>query len=63
MQQSVIHYKWANSARPATSIFFTGPVISVLDCKRAIVKQQKLAETGENFDLKLKDASTGEGSS
>lgn len=62
MMQSVVRYKFLHAKDSAFSeIAFAGPVISVIDAKRAIVAQKKLDKSNDDFDLKLKDAQSGEG--
>lgn len=57
---SVIHYKFKNTKKYET-IQFEGQVLSVLELKRSIVAQKKLAQAGGDFDLLLRNSQTGEG--
>ena len=60
----MIHYKFksaASSSRKWDSIGLEGAVVSVLDLKRSIVQQKKLAKSNVDFDLMITNAQTGEG--
>lgn len=56
---SAIHFKFS-SARDYDSVTFEGDSMKVADLKVSIVERKKL-NSGENFDLEIKDAQTSEG--
>jgi DWNN domain len=59
---SVVHYRMKTSARGGWErITFEGPVISVLDLKRAVVRQKHMEKSPDNFDLTVTNFQSGEG--
>lgn len=57
---SVVHYKFRTDRRWST-IPFEGASISVLELKRAIVRNEHMERSVQDFDLLLHNKATGEG--
>jgi hypothetical protein len=55
-----VYYKFKNASKKWDTVGFDNAVISVLDLKRAIVRQKKLDKNTDDFDLLITNSQTGE---
>jgi len=57
---STIYWKFKNTKQEFSSVTFDGTHVTILDLKRAIIKQKKLQQTpNQPFDLSITNAHTG----
>jgi E3 ubiquitin-protein ligase RBBP6 len=55
----ILHYKFKNEKKWHQITFEAGS-ISVIDVKRSIVSQKKIAKSNDDFDLRLTNVQTGD---